>query len=150
MPSKQMEQTLRSRTATSREAGELRITVIFTDAQYTLAALRTAGALAHDLGTNIALIAPQAVPLGYPLDHPPVSAGFTRKLLRDLACKVADDSVKVSVNLCLCRDRLKTALHLLPPDALVVVGGRKSWWPTAESRLVRELRTNGHQVLFVN
>jgi hypothetical protein len=37
---------------------------------------------------------------------------------------------------------------VLSPRSLVIVGGRKRRWPTAEERLARQLRRNGHEVIF--
>ena len=48
----------------------------------------------------------------------------------------------------LCRDRVETLTAVLSPHSLVVIGGRKRWWPTAEKRLARKLRRAGHEVIF--
>jgi hypothetical protein len=48
----------------------------------------------------------------------------------------------------LCRDRVETLRKVLKPHSLVVIGGRRSWWPTPENRLARQLRRSGHEVVF--
>jgi hypothetical protein len=48
----------------------------------------------------------------------------------------------------MCRQRLQTLIALLPPRSLVVIGGHKSWWPTKEQRVARELRQAGHEVIL--
>jgi hypothetical protein len=48
----------------------------------------------------------------------------------------------------LCRDRLETLKSVLNPRSLVVMSGRKRWWPTAEKSLAKTLRRAGHEVIF--
>jgi hypothetical protein len=40
-------------------------------------------------------------------------------------------------------------LRTLSPNSLVVIGGRKKWWPTNEKLTARRLRKAGHKVLFI-
>ena len=127
----------------------LEVNVIFTDPQATAAALKTAGSLARDLGACIRVRAAIAVPYALPLDKPLVSAGFIEELLSDLVCRLELDAFEPSVHLYLCRDQLKTLLGVLVPNSLVVIGGRKYWWPTAERRVAKALRSKGHRVVFI-
>ena len=46
------------------------------------------------------------------------------------------------------RDPAETLAAVLKPDSVVVLGGRKRWWPTTEERLARKLRRIGHEVIF--
>jgi hypothetical protein len=48
----------------------------------------------------------------------------------------------------LCRDSSETLLAVLKPRSLVVIGGRRRWWPTREERLAKKLRGAGHEVIF--
>ena len=75
---------------------------------------------------------------------------FTKRLAADLACQQSQDTVKTTVHLYLCRDRVATLLHVLAPNSLVVIGRRRRWWPTAETRLAKVLRSNGHQVVSID
>jgi hypothetical protein len=127
----------------------LEVNVIFTDPHATAAALKTAGSLARDLGASIRVRATIAVPYALPLDKPPVSVRFTERLLSDLVCRLELDTFEPSVHLYLCRDQLETLLGVLVPNSLVVIGGRKHWWPTAERRMARALRSKGHRVVFI-
>jgi len=127
----------------------LEVNVIFTDPQATAAALKTAGSLARDLGACIRVRAAIAVPYALPLERPPVSAGFIEELLSDLVCRLELDAFEPSVHLYLCRDRVETLLHVLSPNSLVVIGGRMHWWPTAERRAAKALRSKGHRVVFI-
>lgn len=129
--------------------GRLEVNVIFTDPLATAAALKTAGSLARDLGACIRVRAPIAVPYALPLDRPPVSVNFIEKLLSDLVCRLDLDAFEPSVHLYLCRDQVETLLRVLSPNSLVVIGGRKHWWPTAERGAAKAMRSKGHRVVFI-
>src|ERR1039458_7489140 len=134
---------------TDEGLGPLEVNVIFTDPHATAAALKTAGSLARDLGACIRVRAAIAVPYALPLDKPPVSVRFTEGLLSDLVCRLELGTFEPSVHLYLCRDQVETLLQALRPNSLVVIGGRKHWWPTAERRIARALRSKGHRIVFV-
>ena len=127
----------------------LEVNVIFTDPEGTAAALKFAQGFARELGTRIQLCAVLAVPLRLPLDQPPVSVAFLQENLQNLASQVTD-GFEPTVHLYLCRDRVPALLQVLRPNSLVVLGGRKHWWPTAESKLARALRAKGHRVIFLD
>ena len=141
--------SVHSEGAEERLPRRLEVNVIFTDPQATAAALKTAGSLARDLGACIRVRAAIAVPYGLPLEKPPVSAGFIEELLSDLVCRLELDTFEPSVHLYLCRDQIETLLHVLSPNSLVVIGGRMHWWPTAERRAAKALRSKGHRVVFI-
>ena len=124
---------------------ELNITVVFTSVESTLAALREAGNLANSLGGRIRLLVPQVVPYPLPLETPPVLVEFNENRFRVIASK---SPVETSVQIYLCRDRFETLASVLKPGAIVVLGGRKRWWPTKDVVLARQLRRAGFEVLF--
>jgi hypothetical protein len=136
------------RAAEANPSAALEVNVIFTDSQGTVAALKTAGALARNLGASINLLDPQVVPLAFPLTSPPVSIEFSEQRLFDLVSQGAQGPLDTSVRLLLCRDRRQCLLQALKPQSLVVIAGRKSWWPTKEQKLAEILQSEGHQVLF--
>jgi hypothetical protein len=129
--------------------GRLEVNVIFTDPQATVAALKTAGSLARDLGACIRVRAAITVPYRLPLDKPPVSAGFIEDLLSDLVCRLDLHDFEPSVHLYVCRNQVEALLQVLTRNSLVVIGGRKRWWPTAERRVAKALRSKGHRVVFI-
>lgn len=129
--------------------GRLEVNVIFTDPQATVAALKTARTLARDLGACIRVRAVIVVPYALPVDQPPVSAGFVEELLSDLVSRMDLDDFEPSVHLYLCRNQIESLMHVLSPNSLVVIGGRKHWWPTAERRVAKALRSKGHRVVFI-
>jgi hypothetical protein len=124
---------------------KLNISVVFTSVPATLAALKTAGALAHRLNARITLLVPQIVPYPLPLESPPVLIDWNERRLK----VIADQSeVETKVSLYLCRDRLATLNSVLKPQSIVVIGGSHKWWPTKEKKLARQLRHCGHEVIF--
>ena len=125
---------------------ELEISVVFTSIDGTLAALKGAGNLASSLGGRITLIVPQIVPYPVPLTSPPVSVDFNERRLRVIS---NDCRIETRVSVYLCRDSLETLQFVLKPHSLVVIGTRKSWWPTAGKRLAAKLRHFGHQVVVI-
>lgn len=130
-------------------SGRLEVNVIFTDPRATMAALKTAGLLARDLGACIQLRAAITVPYALPVDKPPVSVKFIESLLCGLVCRADLDAFEPSVHLYECRDQIETLLQVLRPNSLVVLCGREHWWPTAERRIAKALRSKGHRVVFV-
>jgi hypothetical protein len=138
-----------TRTPERQAAGDfnpdLNVTVLFTTIEGTQAALRTAATLANRLGARITLVVPEVVSYHLPLNAPPVLHDWNVKRFRALA---AESQVETAVRFYLCRDRDETLERNLKPHSLVVLGGTKRWWPTAESRLAGRLRGLGHEVIF--
>ena len=123
----------------------LEIAVVFTSVDSTLAVLREAGNLANSLGARITLVVPQVVAYPLPLETPPVLVEFNENRFRVLA---SESPVETSVQIYLCRDRLETLTKVLKRGSIVILGGRKRWWPTQEKTLARQLRRAGYEVLF--
>ncbi len=132
-------------TATGDAEAKLSIAVVFTTVESTLTALKKAGTLANRLGARITLVVPQVVPRPLPLETPPVLLDWSERRFRVIA---EQSPVETMVHIYLCRDRLETLLKAFSPRSVVVIGGRKRWWPTSESRLARKLRNAGHEVIL--
>lgn len=126
------------------------VNVIFTEQKATAAALETAESFAQGLGACVRLRAAIIVPWQLPIDQPPVSVAFFEQLLRGLVDERNTDAVERTIHVYICRDWIKTLLQVLRPNSVVVIGGRKHWWPIAESRIVRALRAKGHRVVLVD
>ncbi len=125
--------------------GDFAVHVVFTSPASTFAALKTAAGLARSLGAHIRILATQVVPYPTPLEDPPVAAEFTERRLRRLARAAGAGS---TIRVYLCRDPRQTLEAALEPESLLVIGGKKRWWPTAEQRLARWLEAKGHRVIF--
>jgi len=128
----------------------LEVNVIFTDPVATAAALKRAESFARDLGACIRLRAGIVVPMTLPLDQPPVSVRFTEEILSNIVDVLEQDVFQATVHLYICRDWAGTLLQVLTPNSLVVIGGRKHWWPTPASRICRILRAKDHRVVFAD
>lgn len=131
--------------STAKAEERLNIHVVFTTVEATLSALRKAAQLAHRLAAGITLVVPQVVPYPLPLESPPVLLDWNERRFRVIA---EESPVEMTVRIYLCRDRNQTVRAALKPSSLIVIGGRKRWWPTNESRLARTLRDAGHEVIF--
>jgi hypothetical protein len=125
----------------------LDVVVLFTDVPSTLRALKTAAELAHNLNGRIRLLAPQVVPYPLPLDSPQVSREFHERRFQTLA---SQGPIDTRVELCLCRDRGEALCQALEPEALVVMGAHRTWWPSADMALAKKLRRKGHHVFLVD
>jgi hypothetical protein len=136
---------LPQRSAPQEVESGLNISVVFTSVDATLTALKQAGSVANRLGAHITLVVPQIVPAHLPLDSPPVLIDWNEKRFRTIA---SDSPVETTVQIFLCRDRWETLSSVLKPHSLIVVGGKKRWWPTSESCLANKLRKAGHEVIF--
>jgi hypothetical protein len=140
-----------TRTAAPRFAsGPLAVNVIFTDVQSTAAALKFAQSFARELGARISLRAAIAVPFQLPLDRPQISVAFLQESMRKLVSQLEKDAFEPTVHLYFCRDRVRALSQVLRPNSVVVIAGRRRWWPTAETRMARALRAEGHRVIFVD
>jgi len=126
-------------------AARLNITVVFTSDKTTASALQKAASLAGNLGARVALVVPQVVPYPLPLEDPPVHLSWNEHRCTGLADACEVETV---VRIYLCRDRLEVLSSVLCPGSIVVVGCRKAWLPTSETRLARELRRLGHDVIL--
>jgi hypothetical protein len=123
----------------------LNIFVLFTTVDATLPALRAAATMAGRLRARITLVVPEVVPFHLPLNRPPVVHDWNEKRFRVLA---AESPVETTVRFYLCRERDETLAAVLKPHSLVVIGGKKHWWPTAENRMANRLRKMGHEVVL--
>jgi len=119
--------------------------VIFTGSAYTSGALSMVAGLASKLSARICLVAAQVVPYPLPLLEGAVRPEFLRRWLLGL---VLGYDVEASVQICLCRDSAETLNKVLPRDAIVVIGGRRHWWRTAEQRLAHALAQRGRTIFF--
>ena len=123
----------------------LEVFVVFTDAPGTRAALRWAEGLAQNLDAHIRLIMTYEVPYALPLTRPPVAVEF----LEDQVRKVAGQThLEVAAHIYLCRDQERELRLLLTSPSLIVVGGKRRWWPTSAQKLAQTLQKGGHHVIF--
>ena len=135
--------------ATSWRPETLEVNVIFTNPEASATALQTAQSLTRGLGAVVRLRAGIVVPMRLPLDQPPVSVEFMERLLREMVEQLDAAGCEITVHLYVCRNWIETLLDVLRPASLVMVGGRRHWWPSAASRVASALEAKGHRVTFV-
>jgi len=123
----------------------LRLFVIFTDMAGTLAALQMAEGLAQRLESHIRLLMLYEVTYALPLTRPAVPVGFLERQVRDVAAMFQGE---IAAEIYLCRDKILTLKSLLRPESLVLVGGKRRYWPNSSLRLARALQKSGYQVIF--
>jgi hypothetical protein len=124
------------------------IHVIYTTPQATCAALRAADAITQSREDRIHFLVPQVVPLGFPLDRPPVSVAFAELRALGMAsecCRTAG----VQVQIVLCGNREQCIEKTLRPGSLVMIGSGKHRWLASEQKLARHLRDKGYRVIHV-
>src|SRR5450631_3341773 len=125
---------------------KLEIVVLHTEAEATVSALKMAAELASGLAP-IRLLAIQVIPYPLSLDAPPVSVEFLEKRFSNMTSEAGVDAF---IDIRLARDAADVVESELGPHCVVVIGGRRQWWPTASMRLARRLERLGHQVVFTN
>jgi len=121
------------------------IVVLYTTVPETLQALKMAAHLAHDLSARIRLLVLEVVPYPLPIDQPDVALPFTQQRFRTLA---ENASIETRVDVHLVRDAEKTIETVLERNSVIVLGGRCSWWPTAQRKLANRLKRAGHIVVY--
>ena len=122
--------------------------VVFTSIDETLVAVRVAGDFAKTLGVPVTLVHFRAVPYALPVDEPcgmsPVETDAFLSRLR------AGGSRRPRPCLLVPRRRCRSIPLAFNPHSLIVVAGRRRWWPTESERWRRTLEAAGHFVVFVD
>jgi hypothetical protein len=134
--------------AVRRASPRADVHVIFTNPQATRAALQAANAMIQSEEARIHLLVPQVVPMGFPLDRPPVSVAFAEQRAAGMARECCPNAA-VQVQIVLCGNREQCIERTLGSNSLVMIGSRKQPWLATEKKLARQLRASGHRVIHV-
>jgi hypothetical protein len=126
--------------------GALEVQVLFTTHSGTLAALKAASQLGTRLGVRPRVLIFYSMPLTLPLEDNLIPPGFLEGQIQALG---RESATGFSAQVYICRDPYRSLRNLLPPHSLIVIGGKRRWWPTREQRLAAGLKRDGHQVIFV-
>lgn len=121
--------------------------VLFTTLEETLGAVRVARRLARATGTGVTVIHFRSIGFGAPLEHP---AGLSPVETEGFKARLAAEGCDARVRVCLCRDARQAVRSVIDGSSLVVIGGRRGWWPTFSKRWRRMLEEDGYVVVFVN
>lgn len=130
------------------DAGQrMEVNVLFTTHAGTLAALKIGVRLGSDLHTQPRVLLLYEVPYTLPIAKPAVPNGLLEHRIRELA---RESATEITARIILCREARRTLRQILRPHSLVVIGGKRRWWPTKEQRWARLLRREGHEVIFAD
>jgi hypothetical protein len=123
------------------------VNVVFTTADETLAAVHVASVLGNALGVPLTVIL--FSPVSYPLSTE-APAGLSTVETEAFMARVRAEGIAIRVRVYLCGNDDHLLSNAFRPHSFIVVGGRRSWWPTAAERLRRRLEGAGHFVVFVD
>jgi hypothetical protein len=121
--------------------------VLFTSPEETLVAVRVAKRLASAIGGGVTVIHFRSIGFGAPLEHP---AGLSPVETDAFRARLAAEDGGALVRVYLCRDARQAVRSVIDGRSLVVIGGRRGWWPTPSKRWRRMLEEDGYPVVFVN
>ena len=142
-----------SDTASGRAGREMapwapqQVYVLFTSPEETLVAVRVAKRLASAVGGGVTVIHFRSIGFGAPLEHP---AGLSPAETDAFRARLAAEDCDAGVRVWLCRDARQAIRSVIDERSLVVIGGRRRWWPTPSNRWRRMLEEDGYPVVFVN
>lgn len=122
------------------------IYVVFTTVDETLAAARAAHALGQAMAAPLTLIVlrPSARPLSMKSLTEPTSLE-----VEALAANLNAEGIDVRVRSYIYRDEQRAIPMAFKRRSLIVIAGRRHWWPTQADRWRRKLEAAGHFVVFV-
>ena len=121
--------------------------VMHTTVDETLAAIRVAADFAAVLSVPVTVVHFRTVPFTLPVETPP---GISPIETEAFAERLAAEGLDVRLRVYLCREERQAAPSAFERHSLIMVGGRRRWWPTRASRLGRMLEAAGHFVVFVD
>jgi hypothetical protein len=121
--------------------------VLFTSPEETLVAVRVAKRLANAIGGGVTVVHFRSIGFGAPLEHP---AGLSPVETDAFKARLAAEDGGALVRVYLCRDARQAVRSVIDGRSLVVIGGRRGWWPTPSKRWRRTLEEYGYPVVFVN
>ena len=131
------------------QSRKLKINVVFTSIEGTVAALIAAATYARTLSAQIVIHVPHVMSFRYPLERPPVSPAHFEKLCFALVEEAAVNPDRVAIEVHSCRSQLSCLTERLTPQSLVVIGGLRARWVRREKRLASDLGKLGHDVMLV-
>lgn len=135
--------------ASNSGSPNLRVTVVRTTAEATIAALRAAARLAAGLGAELVLLSAEEVPLQFALAEIPVPVELLERQLQGFVHASGIREREVAIQLLLCRDKYSSLPRALRPSSLVVIGESERWWSRGSRKLQQFLKGLGHQVVPV-
>jgi len=128
---------------------KMKVRVVFTSIEGTIAALTAAAAYANALSAEIIIHVLHVVGFRYALERPPVGPAYFEKLCLAAIDEVDLDPSAITLDICYCRSQLSCLRTQLKPHSLVILGTEARWWPRRERVLASSLKELGHDVALV-
>jgi hypothetical protein len=119
--------------------------VVFTSIEDTIAAVRVAGDLAKSLDVPVTLVHFRTVRYELPVDEP---GGMSPVETDAFIDRLRAEGLDIRVRVYLCRDRRPAIPLAFKCHSLIVVAGRRGWWPSESERWRRMLEAAGHFVVL--
>ena len=123
------------------------VSVVYTTVDDTLRAARVGARLADAMGVPLHLVHFRSLPAQEDVSAP---AGISPLETEEFVSRLRERGITASVGVYLGRDDARSIPWAIKPHSLVVVGGRRRWWPTRVGRLRRALEAAGHFVVNVD
>jgi hypothetical protein len=123
------------------------VNVLFTKPDETLEAVRVASAIGRAMAVPLTVTHLRAVPYPLTLETP---TGLSPAETDAFVERVRAEGIDVRVRVYLCRDADDMLPKAFKEHSVIVIGGRRSWWPTWYERMRRRLEAAGHFVVFVD
>jgi hypothetical protein len=124
---------------------EVEVNVVYTHIPKAARSLDVASGLARGLGARLTVHVAHVIPYPLELKSPQVPVQFAEQQLLGMA---GQQPVDTAIRIYLCRDLTQTIRQVLKPDSVVIIVGRKRWWPTRERLLAAALKRDGHRVIL--
>jgi len=121
--------------------------VVQTSIHATLAAVPVAAELAATLKVPVTVVQFRTIPRSTP---PDVLAGVAPDAMDPFVEKLRADGLDIRVRVYLCRDERRAFRLAFDRHSMIVLAGRRSWWPSRVERWRRALESAGHIVMFVD
>ena len=123
------------------------VSVLYTTEEETLAAAHVAALLAEAMGVALTVIDVRTVPYPLSVDAP---AGVSPAEGDAFKQRLEAEGIDARVRVFLCRNRKNVVPKAFRGHSLIVIGGKRRWWPTTTDRWRRRLESAGHFVLTVD
>ena len=123
------------------------VSVVFTTVDDTIEAAKVAAGLAAAMHVALRVVHVRTVPRPLPVNEPD---GLSPIETQSFVARLRREGITARTRVYLCRDALRAIGFAFRSNSIVVIGGRRSWWPTRAERWRRALEAAGHFVLFVD
>jgi hypothetical protein len=123
------------------------VSVVYTTVADTFEATRVAADLANAMQVPLRVVHFRTVPRQVPVDRPD---GLSPIETDAFIGRLRGAGIAARVRVYLGRDEASTISYAFRPNSIVVIGGRRSWWPTRAERWRHALEGAGHFVVFVD